>query len=117
MKNKRLALQALRRKKNLEKQLQHIDGVLGTIQHQRDSLENTSVNTEVLQVLMEANKTMKQANQNLDVDKVHDIMEDIAEQKEVADEIANAISSPIGMEEDDSDLLAELQKLEEVSTG
>ena len=42
-------------------------------------------------------------------------MEDIAEQQEVANEIAEAISNPVGLQaDDDDDLLAELEKLEEV---
>lgn len=48
--NKRMALQALRRKKQCEKQLEQLDGVLNTLSHQKDSLENASVNAEVLQV-------------------------------------------------------------------
>ncbi|CAL1605114.1 unnamed protein product [Knipowitschia caucasica] len=46
--NKRAAIQALKRKKRLEKQLEQIDGTLSTIEFQRDSLENANTNTEVL---------------------------------------------------------------------
>lgn len=35
-----------------------------------------------------------------DVDKVHDLMDDIAEQQQVADELTNAISNPIGFGHD-----------------
>jgi hypothetical protein len=35
-----------------------------------------------------------------DVDKVHDLMDDIAEQQQVADEISQAISNPIGFGQD-----------------
>jgi hypothetical protein len=42
-------------------------------------------------------------------------MEDIAEQQDVAKEIADAISSPVGMQTvDDEDLLKELEDMEEV---
>lgn len=49
--------------------------------------------------------------------KVHDLMEDIAEQQEVANEIAEAISNPVGFGNavDDDDLLRELEELEQVS--
>lgn len=33
-----------------------------------------------------------------DVDKVHDIMDDIAEQQQIAGEISNAISNPVGFD-------------------
>uniref|UniRef100_A0A8C0HJT7 Charged multivesicular body protein 4C n=1 Tax=Chelonoidis abingdonii TaxID=106734 RepID=A0A8C0HJT7_CHEAB len=45
--NKRAALQALKRKKRYEKQLSQIDGTLSTIEFQREALENSHTNTEV----------------------------------------------------------------------
>ena len=35
-----------------------------------------------------------------DVDQVHDIMDDLAEQHEVANEISEAISAPVGFGQD-----------------
>lgn len=48
--------------------------------------------------------------------KVHDLMEDIAEQQEVANEIAEAISNPVGFghDIDEDELLKELEELEQV---
>ncbi|VDL73828.1 unnamed protein product [Nippostrongylus brasiliensis] len=114
-KNKRLALHALGRKKQFEKQLNHIDGVLQTIEFQREALENASTNAEVLQVMGGASKALKAAHNNMDIDQVHDLMEDIAEQQEVANEIADAISNPVGFDRavDDEELLRELEQLEQ----
>uniref|UniRef100_A0A1I7Z7Z4 Charged multivesicular body protein 4b n=1 Tax=Steinernema glaseri TaxID=37863 RepID=A0A1I7Z7Z4_9BILA len=114
-KNKRLALHALKRKKQYEKQLNHIDGVLTTIEFQREALENASTNAEVLQVMGAAARAMKSAHNEMDVDQVHDLMEDIAEQQEVANEIAEAISNPVGFgnEVDEDELLKELEDLEQ----
>ncbi|XP_041375270.1 charged multivesicular body protein 4c-like [Gigantopelta aegis] len=114
-KNKRVALQALKRKKRLEKQLQQIDGTLSTIELQREALENASTNTEVLKVMGTAAKALKGAHQNLDVDKVHDLMDDVAEQNEIASEISDAISNPVGFGDDvdEDDLLEELEQLEQ----
>ncbi|CAL1528047.1 unnamed protein product [Lymnaea stagnalis] len=114
-KNKRVALQALKRKKRYEKQLQQIDGTLSTIEFQREALENASTNTEVLSVMGIAAKALKGAHNNLDVDKVHDLMDDVAEQQEVANEISDAISHPVGFGQDldEDDLLAELEELEQ----
>lgn len=113
--NKRIALQALKRKKQHEKQQSHIDGVLQTIEFQRQSLENAATNAEVLTVMASAAKAMKSAHRDMDVDQVHNLMEDIAEQQDVANEIAEAISSPVGFgnDIDESDLLKELEELEE----
>lgn len=114
-KNKRVALQALKRKKRYEKQLQQIDGTLSTIEMQREALESANTNTNVLQTMNEAAKALKAAHQHMDVDKVHDMMDDIAEQQEVAKEISEAISNPVafGQDVEEDELLAELEELEQ----
>jgi len=113
--NKRVALQALKRKKRYETQLRQIDGTLTTIESQREALEGANTNTAVLQTMNEAAKAMKKAHSDMNVDEVHDMMDDIAEQQDVAKEISEAISSPVafGQEYDDDELEAELNDLEE----
>lgn len=59
------ALQALKRKKRLEQQLTQIDGTLSTIEFQREALENSHTNTEVLKNMGFAAKAMKQVHQNM----------------------------------------------------
>merc|ERR1712115_131207 len=112
--NKRSALQALKRKKRYDKQLQQIDGTLTTIESQREALEGANTNTAVLQTMNDAAKAMKKAHADMNVDEVHDMMDDIAEQQDVAKEISEAISSPVafGQEFDDDELEAELNELE-----
>uniref|UniRef100_A0A0B6ZCZ9 Uncharacterized protein n=1 Tax=Arion vulgaris TaxID=1028688 RepID=A0A0B6ZCZ9_9EUPU len=114
-KNKRVALQALKRKKRYDKQLQQIDGTLSTIEFQREALENATTNTQVLSVMGVAAKALKSAHNNLDVDKIHDLMDDVAEQQQISNEISEAISNPVGFGQDmdDDDLLAELEELEQ----
>lgn len=114
-KNKRAALQALKRKKRYEKQLDQIDGTLSTIEFQREALENANTNTEVLKNMGYASEALKAAHQHMDIDKVDDLMADITEQQEVAQEISDVISRPIGFgqEFDEDELLAELEELEQ----
>uniref|UniRef100_A0A8C4N3T1 Charged multivesicular body protein 4B n=1 Tax=Eptatretus burgeri TaxID=7764 RepID=A0A8C4N3T1_EPTBU len=114
-KNKRAALQALKRKKMYEKQLGQIDGTLSTIEFQREALENANTNTEVLKTMGVAAKAMKSAHQNMDIDKVDDLMSDIQEQQDLAQEISDAISRPVGFGQDvdEDELLAELEDLEQ----
>lgn len=111
--NKRSALQALKRKKRYDKQLQQIDGTLSTIEMQREALEGANTNTAVLTTMKAAADSLKIANNQLDVDKVHDMMDDIAEQQDVAKEISEAISNPVafGGEFDEDELEAELDAL------
>merc|ERR1712126_349733 len=113
--NKRAALQAIKRKKRFEKQLTQIDGTLTTMEQQREALEGANTNTAVLQTMSEAAKSLKKAHADMDVDQVHDMMDDIAEQQDVAKEISEAISNPVafGQDYDEDELEAELRDLEE----
>ncbi|XP_072900100.1 charged multivesicular body protein 4b-like [Hemitrygon akajei] len=114
-KNKRVSLQALKRKKRLEKQLAQIDGTLSTIEFQREALENANTNTEVLKSMGYAAKAMKAAHEHADLDKIDEMMQNITEQQEIAQEISDAISRPVafGSEFDEDELLAELEELEQ----
>ncbi|XP_074503776.1 charged multivesicular body protein 4b [Sebastes fasciatus] len=114
-KNKRAALQALKRKKRYQQQLAQIDGTLSTIEFQREALENSNTNTEVLKTMSYAAKAMQAAHQNMDINQVDDLMADITEQQEVAQEISDVISRPIGFGEDydEDELMAELEELEQ----
>ncbi|XP_035486089.1 charged multivesicular body protein 4b [Scophthalmus maximus] len=115
-KNKRAALQALKRKKRYEKQLAQIDGTLSTIEFQREAIENANTNTEVLKTMGFAAKALEGAHKHMDIDKVDDLMADITEQQELAQEISDVISRPVGpMGEDfdEDELLAELEEMEQ----
>ncbi|XP_077384786.1 charged multivesicular body protein 4b-like [Festucalex cinctus] len=115
MKNQRAALQALKRKKRYSKQLEQIDGTLSTIEFQREALENANTNTEVLKNMGFAAKAMKAAHKELNVDSVDDLMSDIMEQQELAQEITDVISNPIGFGDqvDEDELMAELEEMEQ----
>jgi hypothetical protein len=59
------AIQALKRKKRYEKQLQQIDGTLSTIEMQREALEGANTNTAVLQTMKNAADALKSAHQHM----------------------------------------------------
>ncbi|CAF2839130.1 unnamed protein product [Rotaria sp. Silwood2] len=114
--NKRAALMALKRKKKYEKALIQIDGTLTTLEIQRETLQNASSNMEILHVMRQGANALKKANQNLDIDDVHDLKDELDEQQHIAEEIANAISTrPSGMSDlyDEADLERELNELAE----
>ena len=113
--NRMVALQALKRKKRFDKQLLQIDGTLSTIEMQREALEGAHTNTTVLTTMSDASKALKKANAGLDVDSVNDMMDDIAEQHDVAREISEAISNQdaFGQDYDEDELTAELDSLGE----
>lgn len=78
-------------------------------------MENANTNTEVLKIMGGAAKALKQAHDNMDIDKVEDLMDEVREQQQIADEISNVISNPIGWqnEADEDDLMKELEELEQ----
>lgn len=59
------ALQALKRKKRYEKQLQQIDGTLSTIELQRAALEEANTNTSVITTMKNAADALKNAHQHM----------------------------------------------------
>lgn len=59
------AIQALKRKKRYEKQLQQIDGTLSTIEMQREALEGANTNTAVLTTMKLAADSLKKAHQHM----------------------------------------------------
>uniref|UniRef100_A0A914YKM4 Charged multivesicular body protein 4b n=1 Tax=Panagrolaimus superbus TaxID=310955 RepID=A0A914YKM4_9BILA len=112
--DKRKALLALKQKKLHEKQQIHLDGVLSTIQFQRSALENATTNAEIMEVMATAAQAMKKAHKNMDIEQVQDLMDDIANEQDIATEISRAISTPgFGIDIDEDDLEAELKELQE----
>lgn len=59
------ALMALKRKKRLEQQLAQIDGTLSTIEFQREALENSHTNTEVLKNMSFASKALENVHKTV----------------------------------------------------
>lgn len=64
------AIQALKRKKRYEKQLQQIDGTLSTIEMQREALEGANTNTAVLTSMKNAADALKSAHKELSVSRI-----------------------------------------------
>ncbi|XP_053202351.1 charged multivesicular body protein 4c-like [Panonychus citri] len=114
-KNKKVALAALKKKKRLEKQMETQEGTLTTLEFQREALENANTNTEVLKNMGLAAKALKTVHNSMDVDKVEDLMEDVREQQQMAEEIVNVITdkSAFGQNIDEDELIKELEELEQ----
>lgn len=60
-----VALMALKKKKRLEQQLTQIDGTLSTIEFQREALENSHTNTEVLKNMGYASKALENVHKTM----------------------------------------------------
>lgn len=82
---------------------------------QREALENANTNTAVLTTMKKASDALKAAHKDMNIDDVHDMMDDIAEQNDIANEISNAVSTAVGFGQDidDEELEKELEELEQ----
>lgn len=90
-------------------------GTLTTLEFQKEALENAGTNAEVMKVMNFAAKAMKQAHNNMNIDEVEDLMDEVKEQQQIADEISSAISNPVafGQGVDDDELEAELEMMQQ----
>jgi len=112
--NKTRALAALKKKKNLEDQLRKSEGTLDNIESQKDMLESASSNAAVLKTMAETAKIVKQQHDNLDINKVEDIVDEMREQKELSEEIGNILSQQTTTKaHDDDELLKELESMQQ----
>ncbi|KAL7752399.1 ESCRT-III subunit protein snf7 [Sorochytrium milnesiophthora] len=114
-KNKRVALMALKRKKTYESQIEKITGARMTIETQMMTIENANVNLEAMNAMKAGAEAMKQIHGAMDIDKVDATMDDIRDQMDLANEISDAISQPVGfgVDLDEDELNAELELLEQ----
>ena len=113
--NKSQALMALKRRKQLEMHQENIRGARFNLESQIMTIENAHINLETLKAMKAGSTAMKSIHGELDVDKVDDVMEDIREQMDLANEISTAISNPLGIDStiDEDELEAELERFEQ----
>lgn len=111
--NKAVATQALRRKKANESEMDRLAGQRLQLELQINTLESANLNAETMAAIKKASDVLASIHGNMTMDKVDSTMSKITEQREIANEIAEAISYPTGTEADEEDLKAELAELEQ----
>ena len=87
-KDKRGALMALKRKKMLNAELEQLQNARLTLEQQIMSLESTQTQQVAVGALSTGVQAQKQMQAQLDIDKVEDLMDDIKEQQDMQQEIA-----------------------------
>lgn len=105
--NKAMAKNALKRKKGYESNLMKIENQIDSLETQLTAIESANLNLETMKAMKQGASAMKQIHGEYDVDKVENTMDDIREQVELAEEISEAISRPVGSEYVDEDELDE----------
>lgn len=112
--NKAVATAALKRKKAHEVELDRLAGTRLQLEMQVNTLESANLNAETMAAMKKAADALKVIHGKMTVEQVDATMAAVHDQKAVADEIAEIISSPPGGETLDQDELeAELGELEQ----
>lgn len=110
------ALFCLKRKKMYEAEVHKLQGAKITLESQALALESATGNIEVLKAMKEGANAMSRVRGNIDASTVDDIMDEINEEKDIAQQISEAISRPAEDMFEDEELMNELQELEELSS-
>jgi len=91
-----------------------IQGARLTLEQQMIAIEGTVTNAETVKAMTEGKQAMEAARNNVTVDDVDELMADVEDEVQQANDIAAAISAPANAVLDDEDLLNELNELEEL---
>ncbi|KAL9179721.1 hypothetical protein ACHAXT_009011 [Thalassiosira profunda] len=112
-KDKKGALFALKRKKLYEAEVDKIGNIKMTLETQVMNLESAAQNAETFKAMNAGKSAMTNLREDTNIEKVDDLMDEIKEEMELADEVSNALAQPVDpLLTDEDDLLAELQELE-----
>lgn len=115
LKNKRAAIQCLKKKKLYESQVEQLGNFQLRIHDQMILLEGAKATTETVDALRSGANAMKSMQKAVNIDDVDKTMDDINEQTDHMKQIQDALSAPIGSaaDFDEDELEAELEDLEE----
>ncbi|PPD83506.1 hypothetical protein GOBAR_DD19562 [Gossypium barbadense] len=115
-KNKRAAIQCLKRKRLYEQQIEQLGNFQLRIHDQMIMLEGAKATTETVDALRSGASAMKAMQKATNIDDVDKTMDEINEQTENMKQIQEALSTPIGAaaDFDEDELEAELEELEGV---
>lgn len=103
----------MKRKKLYEAEFEKIQNVKMTLETQVINLESAAQNAETFKAMEAGSKTMKKIRTDVGIEKVDEIMDEIKEEMEMANEINDAISQPVDpLLADEDELLEELNALE-----
>lgn len=113
-KNRRAAIQCLKRKKLYEQQVEQLGNFQLRIHDQMILLEGAKATTETVAALRTGAAAMKAMQKATNIDDVDKTMDEINEQTENMKQIQEALSAPIGSaaDFDEDELEAELEELE-----
>ena len=113
-KNKRAALQCLKKKKLYEQQIDNLTNHQLKLEEQVITLEESRTTQETFSALKSGAGAMKQIQKETNIDEGDKVMDDINEQSEKMRQVQEALGQPVGYaaDLDEDELDAELAELE-----
>ena len=111
--NKEAALEALKCKKKLERQLRKVDGTLTTTEYQLETLESALSNTVMYTTMKYVASALKDTQPHLpiNVDDIHDTVAAIQRQKAIHDELSDIIAHLMDFGQEELEVEEEFQRL------
>ncbi|KAL5697688.1 hypothetical protein ACHQM5_028807 [Ranunculus cassubicifolius] len=111
-KNKKAAIQCLKRKRRYEEEMEKLAGYQLRIHDQIILLESANVTTDVVLAMKKGADTMKDMQKAMNINNVDETLDAINEQTENMKQIQEALSAPISDDFDEEELDIELQELD-----
>lgn len=113
-KNKRAAIQCLKKKKLYESQVEALVNYQFRLHDQEVMLEGANATVEVVGVMRDSSQVLKGVQKKMNIDDVDKTMDEINEQTDNMKQIQDALSQPVGAaaDFDEDELLQELEDLE-----
>ena len=103
----------MKRKKLYEQEQAKIQNVRFTLETQVINLESAQQNAQTYSALKQGNSAMQGIRKEVGIEQVDDVMDEIKEEMEMAQEINEAIAQPVDpLMADEDELLEELNMLE-----
>lgn len=90
-----------------------MQGTVMNLESQKMALESASINVETISAFDASNKALANIHKDMDPEKIDDIMEDMEDQRDISNQISEALTRNTEDVFEDEDLLAELEGLED----
>jgi len=114
--DKKGALQILKKRKITETQLESIQKKILNLEAQMNALEEVVINKETMRAMKTASVTMRAAISDKEVEEVADLMDEMNENTDRVQEMNEIMSQPLGPQMDEDELEQELAELENMDT-
>eukprot|EP00002_Diphylleia_rotans_P027718 TRINITY_DN5567_c0_g2_i4.p1 TRINITY_DN5567_c0_g2~~TRINITY_DN5567_c0_g2_i4.p1 ORF type:complete len:237 (-),score=84.61 TRINITY_DN5567_c0_g2_i4:1419-2129(-) len=111
-KNKQGAMLCLKKKKMYDGQVDKIQATKFNLEQQCITLEGAKVDAETLKAMRAGANTLKQIHKETNIDDVDNVMDDVRDQMDMAQELSDALAQPLGALQDEDELLGELEDMQ-----